>query len=69
MALHHLIQSVDTNNRVVVSSCVFVVWHCRTGLDPTEFVFHYIHHKDVSVGLGDENCIKDKLSDGYNICI
>ena len=34
---------------------------CGCGKSVTDFVFHYIHHKDTSVGLGDEVELKEKV--------
>ena len=34
---------------------------CGKGRNVTEFFFHYVHHKDVTVGLGDEKQLKEKV--------
>ena len=30
-------------------------------MNATEYMFHYVHHKDLSVGLGNEKVLKEKV--------
>ena len=34
---------------------------CSKGMNKSEFFFHYVHHKDVTIGLGDNKELKEKV--------
>ena len=54
----HTIVNTEADTVVISSS-----FQCKCGCDKTltEFVFHYVRHKDLSVGLGTEVELKEKV--------
>ena len=54
----HTIVNTEADTVVISSS-----FQCECGRDKTltEFVFHYVQHKDLSVGLGTEVELKEKV--------
>ena len=46
---------------MVVISCIAFQCDCSKGMNLMEFFFHYVHHKDLTVGLGDGKELREKV--------